>query len=298
MIKSSFDKLLLSKNERLGIYFLLLIFVCFIFLPYKFSQSDDLENLESKNRTIEPFLQDSIEINLESSKISPTEPIDKSSPMNASDMLFNFDPNTLTKTTANQLGIPPHVFKRIKNYLNTGAKFKTPQQFEKIYGLTPDLYKKLLPYIQINDVKPSPPEPIVTKSKKITPIELNTCTNSDLLPLPGIGSGLSTRIIKYRDLLGGFYETSQLKEVYGISDSLYQEIRDLVFTNRQTQKLVLSEMSFSEMQKHPYIGFKIAKLISAYLKQHPQASNQEILKNLPVLGNELNKNMIHYLDCK
>ena len=119
MIKSSFDKLLLSKNERLGIYCLLLIFVGFIFLPYKFSQSDDLENLESKNRTIEPFLQDSIEINLESSKISPTEPIDKSSPMNASDMLFNFDPNTLTKTTANQLGIPPHVFKRIKNYLNT-----------------------------------------------------------------------------------------------------------------------------------------------------------------------------------
>ncbi|MEI2693480.1 MAG: helix-hairpin-helix domain-containing protein [Saprospiraceae bacterium] len=296
MTKSSFDKLTLSKNERLGLYFLLLLFVGFIILPYKFSQPETLSsNLYSpiNNSTI---LSDSnFEIANEIHDTLATPKIIKSEDKTTI-KLNAFDPNELDEKTAIQLGLSPLVYKRIQNYLNTGARFKKPEQFGKIYGLSMEKYNMLLPYIKIQNEKQ-----IQTKFKSILPvslnrIEINECTASELLPLPGIGEGLSARIIKYRDLLGGFHKTDQLKEVYGITDSLYLIIKDYILLNKQILKLNLSKMNFTEMQKHPYIGHKMAKLISAYVKLHPQASNQEILSNLPSTSNEINKNLLAYLD--
>jgi len=296
MTKSSFDKLTLSKNERLGLYFLLILFVGFIILPYKFSQPETLSpNLYSPINNTTIISDSNFEIaneihgNLETPNTNKSE--DKSTVK-----LYAFDPNELDEKTAKELGISPLVYKRIQNYLNTGARFKNPEQFGKIYGLSIEKYKMLLPYIEIKNQ-----QPIQTKTKSILPaslnkIEINECKASALLPLPGIGEGLSARIIKYRDLLGGFHKTEQLKEVYGITDSLYLIIKDYILINKQFLKLNLSEMHFTEMQKHPYIGHKLAKLIAAYVKLHPQASNQEILNNLPSTSNEINKNLFAYLE--
>lgn len=297
MTKSSFDKLTLSKNERLGLYFLLILFVGFIILPYKFSQPESRSSNLFRPINNATIISDSnfektyeIDTNLETPKNNKSN--DKSTVK-----LYAFDPNELDEKTANDLGLSPLVYKRIQNYLNTGARFKNPEQFGKIYGLSMDKYKMLLPYIQIKN------EPTIqTKKDKsnlpasLNKIEINACNASDLIPLPGIGEGLSARIIKYRDLLGGFHKTEQLKEVYGITDSLYLVIKDYIIINKNIIKLNLSEMRYSEMQKHPYIGHKMAKLISAYVKLHPQASNQEILGNLPSTSNEINKNFIAYLE--
>jgi DNA uptake protein ComE-like DNA-binding protein len=49
--------------------------------------------------------------------------------------------------------------------------------------------------------------------------------------LPGIGPVLSSRIIKYRHLLGGFARISQLREVYGLPEETFNMIKDRVFAD-------------------------------------------------------------------
>jgi DNA uptake protein ComE-like DNA-binding protein len=59
-------------------------------------------------------------------------------------------------------------------------------------------------------------------------MDINLSDSAALIALPGIGPVLSSRIIKYRHLLGGFARISQLKEVYGLPAETFDMIKDLV----------------------------------------------------------------------
>ena len=97
------------------------------------------------------------------------------------------------------------------------------------------------------------------------PIDLNRCTAPDLIRLPGIGPVLSERIIKYRSLLGGFVDTEQLYEVYGLDSQLVVLISPmLTLTYDSVAPLMLDSCSFSELARHPYIGSSTARLITKY----------------------------------
>ncbi|HEX2921598.1 MAG TPA: helix-hairpin-helix domain-containing protein, partial [Bacteroidales bacterium] len=62
-------------------------------------------------------------------------------------------------------------------------------------------------------------------SKNSEIIELNSCDSAILEGLPGIGPVLSARIIRFRNLLGGFSSVNQLKEVYGLSPETFESIK-------------------------------------------------------------------------
>jgi competence protein ComEA len=60
------------------------------------------------------------------------------------------------------------------------------------------------------------------------PVNLNTATLEQLQTLPGVGPVLAQRIIAYRDEHGGFTSVSELRQVSGIGDARYQELKDRV----------------------------------------------------------------------
>lgn len=59
-------------------------------------------------------------------------------------------------------------------------------------------------------------------------INLNTATAAQLETLPGVGPVLAQRIIAHRDRQGGFRSVSDLRQVSGIGDSRYEQLKDLV----------------------------------------------------------------------
>ncbi len=59
-------------------------------------------------------------------------------------------------------------------------------------------------------------------------VNLNTATAEQLDALPGIGGVIAQRIVGYRDAHGGFQSVDQLKEVPGIGDRKFAEMRDKV----------------------------------------------------------------------
>ncbi|WP_246121310.1 ComEA family DNA-binding protein [Actinoallomurus bryophytorum] len=61
-----------------------------------------------------------------------------------------------------------------------------------------------------------------------SPIDLNSATATQLDQLPGVGPVLAQRIVTYRTEHGGFRSVDELRQVSGIGDAKYADIKSLV----------------------------------------------------------------------
>lgn len=129
------------------------------------------------------------------------------------------------------------------------------------------------------------------------PIDINRADSVQLLPLPGIGPVYAGRIIKYRNLLGGFVRVEQLLEVYGISEETLGLIRDKIYTDTSAiRKIQLDSASFRELLRHPYLELADVKAMVEYrdftgIIQSPR----ELLDN-SILPDSLLQRVLPYLD--
>ncbi|MEV6865138.1 ComEA family DNA-binding protein [Streptosporangium subroseum] len=93
-----------------------------------------------------------------------------------------------------------------------------------------NLARKIIDGEQIVVGSPSPG--VVAAPVPVDPatavIDLNTATPEQLEQLPGVGEVLARRIVEYRDKNGGFRNVEQLREVSGIGDRKYAEMREKV----------------------------------------------------------------------
>ncbi|MFI6510198.1 helix-hairpin-helix domain-containing protein [Streptosporangium sp. NPDC050855] len=97
-----------------------------------------------------------------------------------------------------------------------------------------NLARRLVDGEQIVVGAPGPAAP-VTGPPPATPmdpssavIDLNAATPEQLELLPGVGEVLARRITEYRDAHGGFRTVEELRDVSGIGDRKYAEMRDRV----------------------------------------------------------------------
>ena len=102
-------------------------------------------------------------------------------------------------------------------------------------------------------------------------VNLNTADTSQLKQLKGIGSKLSSRIIKYRNKLGGFYAIEQLQEVWGLQENTFNEIKPKLIILKEPNKKILSE-HIQDFISHPYMPFEIRDKMKNFLEHHKEDS--------------------------
>jgi len=96
-------------------------------------------------------------------------------------------------------------------------------------------------------------------------IDLNRADSTALIPLPGIGPAFASRIVKYRELLGGYVSYDQLKEVYGLPGETVRMLRDRAFIDTlAVRKLDLDSVSFRQLLRHPYLGYEQVRTLIRY----------------------------------
>ena len=135
------------------------------------------------------------------------------------------------------------------------------------------------------------------KKKQQQVIDINKADSTQFEQLPGIGVKLSSRIVRYRDRLGGFWQTVQLKEVYGLSDSTYIVILPYlkIESGFSPQKIVINKADYATLRRHPYMDHEFIKMVLAYRKSHGKYKDKTDLEKMIQLDRSKLEKIIPYL---
>jgi competence protein ComEA len=267
----------LTKKEWNGMVVLLVLIALVLAAPYVYQWYD-------KDTTINQN-----EFNKAVATLSKANPQIKDGHKATNVTPFTFNPNKLPASEWQKLGLSDKQTAIIKNYEAKGGSFHRREDLKKIYGITDADYKRLAPYIIIPKVK----ETIF----KV--IELNSSDSSALMSVDGIGRTFAKRIIYYRERLGGFIAKEQLKEVFGIDELKYNEIKDQVKVDAShIRKININTITFDKLRLMPYLSYKQVNAIIEYRKQHGDYTSFDDLKNIAIIDADILRKIEPYIVYK
>ncbi len=234
--------------------------------------------------------------------------------------LFVFNPNTISNSLLDSLMLPENIKKNLVSYRKAGGKIRNASELKKIYGMNDSIFTEIEDYIVIpveteltenrniqkTDVKESN-ESSEEKNKQHRQslgtnqlvVELNQADSTALVQLKGIGPVFASRIIKYRNLLGGFYSKKQLLEVYNFPQETFENIEDEITVNAsEIQKIRLNFFDYSELLRHPYLNKKQVQTIINYRINNGALNSVEDLDDLNLVDSITYQKILPYLSTR
>lgn len=118
-------------------------------------------------------------------------------------------------------------------------------------------------------------------------LEINSASEEQLMEIKGIGNFFAKQIIKKREELGGFYDKSQLMEVWKMDEEKFGIIEASIHVDSKLiKKISINEASIEELKKHPYIRWNIANSIVKMREQKNGFHSIEELKESVIITEE------------
>lgn len=296
------DYLSFNRKERLGLLSLFGLILIIYLLPgfLKKEKSFDLKEVNFLARRTDSMdlKQNHLEEPENQSIYSHYEPSRSKSFKQGE--LFRFDPNSLDADGWKRLGLSEKTTKTILNYTSKGGRFRTADDLKKIWGIPEGFFERVKVYIEIRDeakVKVEIERKEFSKPERISLlININDADTTAWINLPGIGSKLASRIISFRNKLGGFYSIEQLKETFGLQDSVFQKIKPFLQISGDVKKININTATKEDLKTHPYIKWNIANAIVEYRNQHGSFQSMNDLKKVSLVTEEVVGKLQAYLE--
>ncbi len=209
--------------------------------------------------------------------------------------LAAFDPNTIDSVGFVSLGLKPFIASNILKYRKAGGRFKTKDDFAKVYGISPVKMKELEPYIAIAEIKPIKNEATPAKRTDII-VDLNSADTTLLMQVKGIGRGYAKGILRFRQASGGFVSIDQLNEIYGMQPENFERIKPFCKVNTDLiQRIKVNIATAERFKKHPYFNFYQAKALYELRRKKGKLKDITELKELPEFSVESIQKIKPYL---
>ncbi len=216
--------------------------------------------------------------------------------------LRGFDPNKITEAELMSMNFPKYIAANWGKYVGRGGKFYRNQDLLKLYGMDTALYLQVEPYLFIESAGSSPtPSPVyknVLSAESKVKMDINSATTEDLQKVRGIGPAFSERIVKYRKRLGGFARREQLREVYGLNDETIEALwaQFDMDSAKCCAKLLINQVVYDSLRRHPYLTYNQARAIIAYREQHGSYSGWADLEEIKILPDSVILKIKPYFD--
>ena len=128
-------------------------------------------------------------------------------------------------------------------------------------------------------------------------VELNSADTLTLQLLHGIGPVYASRIVKYRERLGGFVCSEQLLEIYGFTPELLSHIKSNIRLDTSTIKpLHINSISLKQLARHPYVEYYQARDIVHLRQNGVRFLSPEDLRAIPSMADSTLQRLLPYLD--
>jgi DNA uptake protein ComE-like DNA-binding protein len=293
-----------SKRERIGVAILLLLAGALVILPkFWYEKYPPLAEEQEWRKWMQQIPVDSQLHSLTHTDAVPSEI--SSDPIEKEIHLHPFDPHQQTEQSWVAMGIPVRTARTIVRYVQKGGRFREARDIRKIWGLEEKDAQRLLPFIRIPQqrvsrqvIKEIAGNEFQYKQEREQPrvIDINTADSASWAALPGIGAVLSRRIVRFREMRGGFQSIQDLRKVYGLSDSVYQQLLpflrispahvstnaitsvDTFFLNRATVRQLMIRLS---------VSYEVALAIVGFRRQHGSFRQVEDLRKIAFIHDSL-----------
>lgn len=164
---------------------------------------------------------------------------------------FRFNPNEASTDELQELGFSKKQAQAIENYRNKGGRFHSKEDFSKSFVVSDSVYERLKDYIDI---------PL---------LDLNLADSAAFDNLPGIGPYFASRMVRYRDELGGYSCAEQLLEIYNFGEDRLQRIRPLICCS-PPEPFELWQLDENGLRRHPHIrNYRTAAAIVLFRENTP-----------------------------
>ena len=287
---SSFFKF--SPSQRTGILFLFGIIVI-LQLAYFFVDFGSFSKVSPEK---EKWL--SLQSQIDSMKQAKLDYVPK---------IYPFNPNFITDYKGYRLGMSVLEIDRLLAFRKQNKYVNSPQEFQVVTKVSDSLLNAISPYFKfpdwVNNKKEFKnfnkyPNAAFAKKDKVVIIDINKATQEDLIKIYGIGEAISLRILKYKESLGGFVSMEQMKDVWGLSpeviDNLNSHFKVLVTPN--VKKIDINNASIKELSQFPYFNYQLAKQIVTFRSMNGDFKNSDDLTKIKGLSIDKANIIALYLD--
>lgn len=182
-------------------------------------------------------------------------------------------------------GIGAKLSSRIVRYRDKIGGFTSLDDIQKVYGITPETFEKINPFLVLDTVGWVRKKQFTTQNAQyeVAVIEINTASAADFAQLPGIGTVLSERIVKFREAKKGFTSIEDIAKVYGIEATVFEKIKPYLKLEVGPQSQTLTQSAVFPPKPDTIYKKKVLTTESIDIN----TASQEALQTLPGVGEKL-----------
>ncbi|OIV42122.1 ComEA family DNA-binding protein [Flavobacterium johnsoniae] len=283
-----------TKQQRTGL-FLLFVIIIVLQLLYFF-----LDFSEPEKKFAEEPQWLSLQTEIDNAKLEKN---------NEKNKVYTFNPNFISDYKGYKLGMSVQEIDRLLAFRKENKYVNSAEEFQKVTQISDSLLKVLSPQFKFpdwtqqkkNDFKTEKKEyvPKVFSAKaKIALLDINQAAQEDLIKVYGVGETLSARILRQKEILGGFVSMEQLKDVWGLSPEVIVELNShfKVVIPSNFKKISINDASLKELSQFPYFKYSLAKQIVTYRSMNGNFNNIEDLSKIKGFPVEKAKIISLYLE--
>ena len=177
--------------------------------------------------------------------------------------LFPFNPNEADSATLLRVGLKPWQVRNLLKYRRKGGRWRSADDFRRLYGLTEEEFQRLRPYIIIPPITEENANCLAKESGRrdslrriypekfgeLTVLSLNAADTTLLQRIPGIGRYRAAQICRYRERLGGYISTAQLREIGDLPEGIEQWFE--IGADETPRQIDVNKSDFKTLLRHP-----------------------------------------------
>lgn len=265
-----------TKEQRTGILLLFMIIIILQCVHYfgDFSNSTSSDSKKQKWMALQAGV-DSMK-NIDKNKVK---------------IIYLFNPNFITDYKGYKLGMSVAEIDRLLEFRKANKFVNSASEFQTVTQVSDSLLKTMQPLFKFPDWVNKKrqlsqfknfSEKAFAKKEKIIILDINLATKEDLIKVYGIGEAISTRILKHKEVIGGFVSMEQMQDVWGLTPEVIENLNKgfKIGAVPNIKKIDINNTSLKELSQFYYFRYALAKEIVTYRSMNGDFKNIEDLTKI------------------